>query len=104
MTLNAALCCGFLIACASCRNFPNLSIPKGEICFNSIEIDDLLICEDERLPENEREYSRFLGKNLRGERVEDVCTNSDDYFNLRKDYIDTKRKYLACKRNPKACQ
>lgn len=81
-----------------------LNIPKTEECWNSIEETGKLLCKDERLPEAEAVYTRYIGHDRLGNRIEDVTTNSSDFKALRNDYIETKRKYLICQKHPKKCQ
>lgn len=103
--LNVALCCVFLLGCASC-NQTDLNIPDGETCFSSAETFGKLLCENTIYAENSpnRSYDRFVGQTRDGKSSADVVTNSDDYFKFRQDYIETKKKYLICKKYPSKCQ
>lgn len=95
---NVLLCFVLLTGCNS------LKIPYAEECWNSVEDEGLLLCRDDRLPSSERVYTRRLGRDINGNRIEDVVTNSDDYIRLRTDYIETKRKLEVCKKNPRNCK
>ena len=107
MTLKDSLCFALLIVSSSCQTYPELKLPAAEECWNSLEQTGKLLCRDERLPRNERVYTRFLGQSQVGARIEDVCTNSDDMKVLKNELIESKKKLLSiCRKYPKetACR
>lgn len=102
MTKSVWLCLGLLLVLANkCED--DLGIKKYEECWNSLDEVGKLLCTDLRLPKEERVYTRHLGQDRLGNRIEDITTNSTDFKALKDDYIDTKKKYLVCKKHPKKC-
>lgn len=104
--LKGALSFGVLVAFVSCQSFPGLNLPKGEDCWNSIEVKGKLLCRNTLLEQDDPnyQYDRFLGEDRAGRRQEDKCTNLDDFNRIQKEFIDVKKKYFACKRGPKYCE
>ena len=91
---------------SSCPRNPELNLPDGEDCVNSIEVPGKLICVNTLLDPEDPDYSydRFLGQNRNGLRIEDRCTNNADATRYQNEFIETKKKYLICKKYPKKCQ
>ncbi len=89
-----------------CQNNPELNLPNGEDCVNSIEEDGKLLCVNTFLKPDDPnyQYDRFLGHARDGSRIEDRCTNNSDAVRFQNEFIETKKKYLICKKYPKKCQ
>lgn len=104
--LNVGLLCALCTGIASCPRDPQLNLPKGEDCTNSIEVKGKLLCVNTLLDESDPnyQYDRMLGEDRSGRRQEDKCTNIDDFTRIQNDFIDTKKKYLLCKKYPSKCQ
>lgn len=83
---NAAACFLFCLIITSCKKYKP---PETEVCISKETNSDILICDDKRLPDNQRQYERPI-------ELGDICTNGNDYARLRDYCGGLREKLIAC--------
>lgn len=78
-----------LILLISCRQHKP---PVTELCISKETNNSILLCEDKKLPDNQREYERELS-------LGDVCSNGNDFVKLRDYCSDLRVKLIECEAN-----
>ena len=83
---SVGVCLLLCLITTSCKKY---TPPEVETCISRETNSDILICDDPRLPDNQRQYDRPID-------LGDICTNGNDYSKLKDYCADMRVKLIEC--------